>query len=119
MNKFIKFYVGHQDFFLDVLLFLSILICLLVGIVAMNTFNNKNEKDLNGKQLLVAMVFLSMIIYNGMSECANRNLIYLSSLVLGFGATDVLKKWRKIKIWNKFDFLSKGKNGKDGDLEND
>jgi exosortase/archaeosortase len=109
MDKFIKFYTVHQDFFLNILFFLSILMCLLVGIVAMNTFNNKNEKDLTGKQLLVAMLFLSMVIYNSTAEWANRNFVYLTSLLLGYGSLDILKKWRKLKIWNKFDMI-----GKDG-----
>lgn len=110
--EFFQFYIKYQQHFMNILLFSSILFCLLIGIMGMNTFNRKNEKDLTGKQLFIAMLFLSFVIYNGMISWANKYFIHLTSLAIGFGATDILTKWRKIKIWNFFDFISKGRGGR-------
>ena len=106
MEQFLKIYLQYRPHLEEALFFGRILIHLLIGIMAMNTFNKTNEKDLTGKQLLVAMIFLSSVIYYGMIEWANRNFILFTSSFFGFGARSLLTKWRKNKVWDLFDFIS-------------
>ena len=114
MQSLIHFYFTYGHYLDGYFIYARLVIWVLLGIVVANNFNDNREKDLTGKKKLLATLFMSSLIYFGMIAWANINFIYFTGIIFGFGANKLIKKWYKNKVWDKYDFISKGEiDGKD------
>ena len=108
MQELIRFYTaygGHLDSYFN-FTFMAMLVML--GITVMNEFNDENEKDITGKRKLIVSLFMTSLIFFSMRSWANKDSMRVASAIFGFGANALIKKWKKNKIWDKYDIISKG-----------
>lgn len=105
LEQLIRFY-GQYEMYLDGMFrYIHVLVCVIIGIVARNVFDDKVE--LEGSKLFFGSIFLSLILFHA-GSWMNKHVLFGTSLVFGFGCNDLVNKWIKSKIWNKYDFISRG-----------
>ena len=86
-----------------------IVVMVLLGQLGQNRFNNKDEEDIKGLDLVIAVLILSSAIYFGLKRLPFPEFKYLTALVFGLSGTKLIKKWLRKEIWNNYDkFITKG-----------
>lgn len=87
---------------------------MLVGIICANNFNKTNEKDLVGYKKLLATIFISSLIFFFTPSFVTLKYMLGTGMVMGYGADNLMVKWRKNKIWDKYDILNMKKDDDNG-----
>ena len=107
MEQLIRFYEQYGTYMDGIFLYIRILVMVVIGIVVHNVWDDKVE--IEGSKLLTGSVFISLLLYHA-GGWMNLKALYFTSLIFGFGTSDLIRKWIKTKVWNKYDFISKKKN---------
>ena len=108
MQKLIQFYTAYGGYLDGYFTFTFMAMLVMMGISVMNEFNDKNEKDITGKNKLLVSLFMTSLIFFSMRGWASKDWMRVVSAIFGFGANALIRKWKKNKIWDKYDFISKG-----------
>lgn len=106
MEQLIRFYEQYGTYMDGIFLYIKILVMVVIGIVVRNVWDDKVE--IEGSKLLTGSVFISLLLYHA-GSWMNLKALYFTSLIFGFGTSDLIRKWIKTKVWNKYDFVSKKK----------
>ena len=86
-----------------------LVVCVLMGQIANNRFNSSDEEDVKGVDLLVAVIMLSILIHFGLAKLKIPEVRYFIGGIFGLSGKRLLQKLIKNQVWNKYDFISKGK----------
>ena len=79
----------------------------LLGVIASNRFNDGREKDVKGTDLLVVVLLIASLIHFGLKKIPWEEPKNFTAIILGLGNKKLIKKWLKMKIWDKYDFVAK------------
>lgn len=106
MEQLIRFYEQYGMYMDGIFLYIKILVMVVIGIVARNVWDDKVE--IEGSKLLTGSLFISLLLYHA-GGWMNLKALYSTSLIFGFGTSDLIRKWIRTKVWNKYDFISRKK----------
>ena len=85
----------------------TLAVWVLLGVVGSNRFNDGREKDVKGVDLLVVVLLIASLIHFGLKKIPWEEFKNFVAIVLGLGNKKLIKKWLKMKIWDKYDFVAK------------
>lgn len=118
MEQLIRFYELYGMYLDGVFTYVQVLGMVILGIMVRNVWDDKVE--VGGTKLLTGALFISLLLYYS-TGWLNKKALYFTSLLFGFGTPNLIKKWIRFKVWDKYDFISKKnnrKNKKDDDKDN-
>ena len=114
LHSIINFYLLYGAYLDGFFIWIRIVVAVLVGIICANNFNKTNEKDLVGYKKLLATIFISSLIFFFTPSFVTLKYMLGTGMVMGYGADNLMVKWRKNKIWNKYDILNTKKDDDNG-----
>ena len=106
MKEILIFISKHHEYFESIARCVMIVLAVVTGFMC-RIFWDKSVRITAG-QFFTGVVFITAILFQA-ENFINYKFVNFSALLFGFGTSDLIKKWIKLKVWNKYDFVSKGK----------